>query len=96
MQFLSTPDKEEENKRKHGLDFSFAPIIFSDPLVLIVYDRYENGEHRYHAIATIGWTCFVLVHAYPDPDNEDLVRVIGLREATPYERKRYEEGDYDG
>jgi uncharacterized DUF497 family protein len=32
----------------------------------------------------------VVVHTYPDPDDETRVHVIGLREATAHERKRYE------
>ena len=32
-----------------------------------------------------------MVHVYPDPDDEEWIHVIGLREATSHERKRYEE-----
>ena len=89
-------DKEKANIRNHGLDFSLAQHVANDPLGVLVYDRYENGEHRYHVIAMVGGTCLVLVHTYPDPEDEDWIRVIGLRVATPHERKRYEEGRYDG
>jgi uncharacterized DUF497 family protein len=88
--------KELINLRKHGLDFSLAHNILADPLTIIVYDRYENGEHRHHAITTIHWACLVLVHTYPDPDDEENIRIIGLRRATPQERQRYEKGFDDG
>jgi uncharacterized DUF497 family protein len=36
-------------------------------------------------------TVLPVVHTFPDPDDNEKVRVIGLRQATPRERKRYEE-----
>jgi uncharacterized DUF497 family protein len=87
--------KEKTNIHKHGLDFSLAEHVMTDPLTAIVYDRHQDGEHRYHAIAVVGGACLVMVHTYPEPDNENRVRVIGLRQATPNERKRYEEGRDD-
>jgi uncharacterized DUF497 family protein len=32
----------------------------------------------------------VVVHTYPDPDDDEHVRIIGARKATSHERKRYE------
>ncbi len=84
-------EKQQRNIAKHKLDFSFAWYACTDPLAVVVYDRYENGEHRYHAIGVVGGKCLVVVHTHPDPNDEDWIRVIGLREATAHERKRYEE-----
>ena len=95
MRFTWDPPKETANIRKHKLGFDFARNVFDDPLVAIVYDRFENGEHRYHAIGMVGWKCLLVVHTYPDPGDEAWVHVIGLREATADERKRYEEGELD-
>lgn len=49
--------KEASNTKKQGLDFSLAPLLWNDMCLNIIYDRYENGEHRYHAIGIIGQTC---------------------------------------
>jgi uncharacterized protein len=65
------------------------------PLAVTIYDRFANGEHRWHTFAHVANTLLLLVHAYPDPDDEDWIRVIGLREATAHERKRYEERNLD-
>jgi uncharacterized DUF497 family protein len=46
MRFIWDPRKETHNKAKHGLDFSFAEIVFADPLHVLVYDRFEDGEER--------------------------------------------------
>ena len=87
--------KEAANRRKHGLDFSFADLRLADPLAIEVYDRFENGEHRWHTLSWVGGKLLLVVYTYPDPDNENWVRVIGLREATVHERKRYEQGNHD-
>ena len=93
MQLGWSLQKERANRIKHGFDFSLAERIIADPLVLLVYDRFEGGEHRHHAIGVVRREYLVVVHTYPDPDDEDFIRVIGLRPATHRERKRYEEGD---
>lgn len=87
--------KEITNLHKHKLDFSFADLMFADPLAVEVYDRFENGEHRWHTFSWVGGKLLLVVYTYPDPEDENWVRVIGLREATPPERNRYEEGEYD-
>jgi uncharacterized DUF497 family protein len=87
--------KEAINKNKHGIGFSLAEYIFSDPLSVTVYDRFENGEDRWHTFGAVHGTVFLVVHTYPDPNDEDYIRVIGLRHATPHERKRYEEAGFD-
>lgn len=84
-------DKQHQNIKKHGLDFSFASLVFSDPLALVVYDRFESGEHRWHAFAHVGNRVLLVVHTYPNGNEEsDWIRVVGLREATKQERMRYE------
>ena len=87
--------RERANKRKHGLDFSFAELVFRDPLSVTVYDRYEDREDRWRTFALVGGKLLLVVHTLPDPEDDGWVRVIGLREATPNERRRYEEGSFD-
>eukprot|EP01037_Dinobryon_pediforme_P014989 gene14989-15127_t len=82
MRLCFDPLKDARNKTKHGLSLSLAQHAFNDPHVLIIYDRHENGEDRYHAIARVASKFLLLVHGYPDPDEEDCVRAISLREAT--------------
>ncbi len=95
MRFTWDPPKENANKRNHKLSFDLSRNVFDDPLVAIVYDRFENGEDRYHAIGMVGQKCLLVVYSYPDPNDESWIQVIGLREATSHERKRYEEGGFD-
>jgi uncharacterized DUF497 family protein len=95
MRFIWDPRKETHNKAKHGLDFSFAEIVFADPLHGLVYDRFEDGEERWHCVGAVtgGFRVLLVVHCYPDPEDPELIRVIGLRQATTRERRRYEDGE---
>jgi len=44
MDLLWGPAKEARNLRKHGLDFSFAALVFADPLAVTLFDRIEGGH----------------------------------------------------
>jgi uncharacterized DUF497 family protein len=87
-------DKERRNIRKHGLDFSSAERVLVDPLSNTMPDRVVDGEERWHTIgaAVLGgaFKIVVVVHSYPDPDDETWIHVISLPEATAHERRQYE------
>jgi uncharacterized DUF497 family protein len=83
--------KERKNVSKHGFDFSFADHMLSDPMAVVVFDRWENGEERWHNFAMIGDMLLLLVFSYPDPEDEEWIRIIGVRKADKNERNRYED-----
>jgi uncharacterized protein len=94
MEITWREDKRLLNLRKHGLDFSVAWDVLSDPLAVTVFDRVEDREERWHTIGAIpGGTSFkvvVVVHTYPEPGDENWIHVISLRAADPRERRHYE------
>lgn len=91
MAFEWNPAKAVSNLSKHGVSFELAQEVWDDPLHVILPDRLEDGEQRWHALGLVGSvTILVVVHTYPVPDDEDLVRIIGARKATAQERKRYD------
>lgn len=92
MRFIWDPEKARRNLAKHGILFELAQFVFDDPLHVLVPDRFEDGEQRWHAVGMVGAVAILLVvHSYPDEDDEELVRIIGARKATPHERRRYEQ-----
>ena len=93
MRFEWDAEKNALNLGKHRLGLALAIRVLMNPLVISIYDRFQDGEHRYHALAWVGSKLLLAVHTFPDPDDDELVRIISLREATPLERRRYEEGD---
>ena len=50
MRFEWDESKNEENLRKHGLDFADAQEVFELPTLVAVDKREANGEDRYLAI----------------------------------------------
>ena len=85
------PEKDRRNLAKHGVAFEDAALVWGDPHMLVAFDRVDGGEERWHALGMAGGVVLLLVvHAYPDSEDEDLIRIIGARRATRTERRRYE------
>jgi uncharacterized DUF497 family protein len=92
LKFSWDSAKASANRAKHGLDFETAELVWDDPLHIVGFDRVEDGEERWWAIGTVGSVAIlVVVHTYPDENDELHVRIIGARKATKLGRRRYEE-----
>ena len=92
MKFEWNPLKAQGNLAKHRVLLELAEEVWSDPLHIILPDRFEDGEQRWHAIGMVGSVALLLVvHCYPSAKNEERVRITGARKATRQERKLYEE-----
>ena len=88
----SRQDKNRDNKRKHGLSFDTAQLVFDDPHALSRPDPFVD-EERWQTIGVIGPVTVFVVHTWPESDNEPG-RIISARKATAYERKAYEEDHF--
>jgi uncharacterized protein len=87
------PHKAETNQKKHGVSFEEAKEIFEDPLHIALLDeRFTYFEERWIAIGQTrsGHILVVAVQLYFDDQDEEVLRIISAREATPNERKQYE------
>lgn len=85
-------NKNEINKRKHGLSFETAKEVFYDSEAVLFDDPdHSIGEERFLIIGMVKSTKICIVsHCYRDSDN--VIRIISAREATKNERKIYQEG----
>jgi uncharacterized DUF497 family protein len=91
VRFVWDPAKARRNRRDHGVSFEIAAQVWNDPLHVILPDRWQDGEERWHAIGRVGAvTMLVVVHVYVDDDPE-VVRIISARRATSHERRAYEQ-----
>ena len=91
MIFEWDDDKAAANIRKHYVAFELAELVWDDPAHIIVFDRYENDEERWHAIGLVrGILILTVVQAHPMGDDENSIRIISARKATADARKRYE------
>ena len=93
MLFDWDPAKNRLNQR-HGLSFEHALEVFDDPFNLTFFDRTKAGEDRFWTIGRLGnLVVVVVVHTLPGEFEEEVVRMISARKATPRERRFYEEGE---
>lgn len=78
-------NKNEINKKKHGISFEAAALVFADEHYLELYDdEHSIDEDRYIAIGMVEDVLFV-VHTMRD----EHVRMISARLATKQERGFY-------
>ena len=93
MKFEWDEVKAQTNLKKHGVALEVAERVWDDPAHLLVFDRYEDDEERWHAIGLVkGIMILTVVHAYRGQDDQ-VVRIIGARRATLGERRRYDTQD---
>jgi uncharacterized protein len=88
MKFEWDDLKNQSKITKHGFNFGDASPIFNLPMLVYVDDREDYGEERYIGIGLLNGRFIVVVYTEPD---EETVRIISLRKALSYERKRYEQ-----
>src|SRR5689334_20555928 len=85
------PIKAQSNLSKHGVAFEDAVLVWQDPFYVTYPDRMVDHELRYHAVGVVGLVTFLLVvHIYVE-GNDEHVRIVSARRATPQERKIYEQ-----
>ncbi len=91
MQFEWDPTKVAANLARHGVSFEEASSVFGDPLATTVPDPdHSVGEERF---LTTGLSNQQRVLIVWHTEGEDMIRIIGAREATPRERRTYESGE---
>lgn len=89
QQFLWDAEKAAVNLTKHGIRFESACEVFFDPFVRET-DASVEDETRDAAIgANEDWKLLFVVHLIRE---DNWIRIISARPATPKERKFYEDG----
>lgn len=85
------PQKNETNKRKHGISFETAREVFSDEFAILFDDPdHSLDEDRFLIIGAIRTEQICIVsHCYRD---NDRIRIISARKATKAEQRVYQEG----
>ncbi len=94
LSFEWDAEKAKENRRSHRVSFEEGLTVFSDALSITIDDPdHSVNEQRYIDIGA-SEKGRILVVSYTERGGS--IRIISCREATPNERRRYEEGsDYD-
>ena len=93
MRFEWDEAKNRSNQVKHGISVEAAAESILDPNVVLIQDRFVDGEQRWHAIgATREWAVLLVVHVHcreNEHGQEEVIRIISAREANKRERRVY-------
>jgi uncharacterized DUF497 family protein len=82
--------KNRSNRKKHGIDFETAQLVFDDPHCVSFVERVNDGEERWHSIGSIeNIIVIVVVHTYREEGLDEVIRIISARRATRHERNLY-------
>ena len=92
VKFEWDPNKNEINKKKHGLSFETAREVFYDEFAILFDDPdHSDEEDRFLIIGETKTEQICIVsHCYRD--NENVVRIISARRATRAEQRTYLDG----
>ncbi len=85
MEFEFDPKKSEINKKKHGIDFIEAQLLWEDTDLIEIPAR-TSDEQRYLVIGTISGKYWSEVITYRD----EKIRIISVRQSRKEEVEIYE------
>jgi uncharacterized DUF497 family protein len=87
--FTWTEEKNQLNKRKHGLYLSEVVDVFDDPHLIEWYDTAHSSfvEDRYISLGRLHDTVILFVVTVDKSDNN--IQIITARKATPKEKEIY-------
>lgn len=92
IKFEWDPNKNEINKKKHGLSFETAREVFYDEFAILFDDPdHSSEEERFLIIGSLKSEQICIVsHCYRDSENR--IRIISARRATKKEQQAYFDG----
>ncbi len=96
MDWVWDEAKNRTNRRKHGVSFETAILVFDDPMVASRPDPHSDGD-RWQSLGMAGNSLLYVVHTEPAVHvvgGRETGRVISARRVTSFERRLYEEGDF--
>ena len=89
MDFEWDPRKDAQNQTKHGVSFDEASSVFGDRLAMTgLDDKHSHNELRE---ITIGLSHRGRLLVVTHTERHERTRIINARQATPRERRFFEE-----
>jgi uncharacterized DUF497 family protein len=96
MRFEWDEVKNRLNFEKHKISFDTARLVFDDPYARSIQDRVVEGEERWQTVGMIKGLIVLVAHTYREESEEEVIRIISARKATPAERRIYEGHEASG
>lgn len=89
LRFEWDPNKNEINKKKHGISFEEAKTVFYDDEARIIDDPEHSQEEERFIILGLSSKANLLVVCHCYRASETVIRIISARKATKTETKSY-------
>ena len=83
------PDKDKQNRRKHGVSFSEAESVFMDEHALLLDDPEHSADEDRFILLGLGAKLRILVVVHSLRERQDVIRIISARKAIRRERDIY-------
>ena len=96
MRFEWDEVKNRRNLEKHKISFETARLVFDDPFARSIQDRVVDDEERWQTVGMIKGLIVLVAHTYREESEEEVIRIISARKATPAERRIYEGHEASG
>ena len=87
MRFEWDDAKNQTNRRKHGLDFADAHLVFGGRTLTFEDLRQTYDEPRYHTVGVLAGRMVIIAHTL----RAYATRIVSMRKANARERARYQE-----
>lgn len=81
--FIWDPNKNKENKEKHGISFEEAAFLWDIERSIDLTARAQSGEERLAKIGKLSEKCYVAIYTM----REGNIRIISVRRARPNEEE---------
>lgn len=88
-QFIWDENKNQVNKRKHGIDFNEAMTVFLDEQAIMFDDPEHSEEGDRFLLLGISYDVNVLIVCHCYREKDEVIRIISARKATRKEESYY-------
>jgi len=89
MRFAWDEAKAGENQSKQGVSFDEASTVFADENARLKHDPDHSEEEDRFLLLGLSAKLRLLIVSHAYLENDEVIRIISARKATPNERKQY-------
>jgi uncharacterized DUF497 family protein len=89
IRFAWDQAKADENRHKHGVSFEEASTVFGDENARLKHDTDHSQEEDWFVLLGFSARLRLLIVCHAYRENDEVIRIISARRASPTERKQY-------
>lgn len=91
IQFVWDENKNQSNRRKHGITFDEASTAFTDENGRVIFDPEHSEDEDRFILLGLDSSLRLLVVCHCFRENENTIRIISARKATRNEARQYKD-----